>query len=120
MELLESRVVRPRQARWCLGRENNLLILRMKRRFAIRAAKFWLETVAIFVVRGKKEFHGADEMRGSFEGAIRVPLRALSFLFNDIAFLCIPRKSLKFHWFLFSIATIPTNHIQRQRGHRSH
>ena len=31
------------------------------------------------------------EKRGSFEGAIRVPLRALLFLFNNLVFLCIPR-----------------------------
>jgi hypothetical protein len=43
--------------------------------------------------------------RGSFEGAIRIPLHALSFLFNDLAFLVIPRKSLKFLTLLFSVPT---------------
>jgi len=49
-----------------------------------------------------------EEKRGSFEGAIRIPLRALSFLFNDLAFLRIPRKSLKFLTLLFSIPTAHT------------
>jgi hypothetical protein len=48
------------------------------------------------------------ENRGSFKGAIRIPLRALMFLFNDLAYLCIPRKSLKFLALLFSIPTAPT------------
>jgi hypothetical protein len=39
----------PAQARWCLGREGNLLILKMRCRFAIRAAEFGPETEAIFV-----------------------------------------------------------------------
>jgi hypothetical protein len=52
-----------------------------------------------------------NQNRGSFEGAIRIPLRALLFLFNDLAFLRNPRKSLKFHWILFSIATDPTNDL---------
>ena len=99
--------MRPRQPRWCLGGERNLLILKMKCRFAIRAAKFGPETDAVFVLRGNKEFHETDEMRGSFEGAIRIPLRALSFLFSDLAFLCIPCKSLKFLPSLFSISTTP-------------
>jgi len=47
------------------------------------------------------------EIRGSFDGAIRIPLHALMLLFNDLAFLCIPRKSLKFHALLFSISTAP-------------
>ncbi len=39
---------------------------------------------------------------------MRIPLRAPSFLFNDLAFLRIPRKSLKFLQLLFSIPTAPT------------
>jgi len=35
------------------------------------------------------------------EGAIGIPLRALSFIFNDLAFPCIPRMSLKFLTSLF-------------------
>jgi hypothetical protein len=50
-----------------------------------------------------------EESRGSFEGAIRIPLHASSFFFNDLAFLVIPRKSLKFLTPLFSIPTAPTN-----------
>ena len=50
-----------------------------------------------------------EEKRGSFEGAIRIPLHASSFLFNDLAFLVIPRKSLRFLAALFSIPTAPTN-----------
>jgi hypothetical protein len=53
---------------------------------------------------------GLTKMRGSFEGAIRIPLRSSLFLFNDLVFLRIPRKSLKFHSSLFSIPTAPTNH----------
>src|SRR5260370_36156334 len=48
------------------------------------------------------------ESRGSFEGAIRIPLHASLFLFNDLPFLRIPRKSLKFPTLLFSIPTAPT------------
>ena len=47
--------------------------------------------------------------RGSFEGAIRIPVHSSSFLFNDLVFLRIPRKSLKFLTLLFSIRTAPTN-----------
>src|SRR5258708_12954353 len=36
------------------------------------------------------------EKRGSFEGAIRIPLHASLFLFIDLAFLAIPRKSFGF------------------------
>jgi len=39
------------------------------------------------------------------EGAIRIPLHASSFFFNDLVFLVIPRKSLKFLTPLFSIFT---------------
>jgi len=46
-----------------------------------------------------------EEKRGSFEGAIRIPLHASSFFFNDLVFLVIPRKSLKFLTPLFSIPT---------------
>jgi hypothetical protein len=49
-----------------------------------------------------------EEKRGSFEGAIRIPLPASSFFFNDLVFLVIPRKSLKFLTPLFSIPTAPT------------
>jgi hypothetical protein len=37
-----------------------------------------------------------------------MPLHALLFLFSSLAFLCIPRKSLKFLTLLFSIPTAPT------------
>jgi hypothetical protein len=50
-------------------------------------------------------------MRGSFEGAIRIPLRASSFLFNDLVFLRIPRKSLKFLTSVFSIPTARSSHL---------
>jgi hypothetical protein len=56
----------------------------------------------------KIEFNGTDEMRGSFEGAIRIPLHASLFLCNDLAFLCIPCKSLKFLALLCSIPSAPT------------
>jgi hypothetical protein len=49
-----------------------------------------------------------EEERGSFEGAIRIPLHASPLLFNDLVFLVIPRKSLKFLMPLFSIPTAPT------------
>jgi hypothetical protein len=51
-----------------------------------------------------------EEKRGSFKGAIRIPLHASLFLFNDLAVLCIPCKSLRFLTLLFSIPTAPTNH----------
>jgi hypothetical protein len=83
------------------------LILGIERRFAIRAAKFGPEADAISRREGR-EFHRTNEKRGSFEGAIRIPLRALLFLFNDLAFPRIPRNSLKFLRSLFSIPTAPT------------
>ena len=43
--------------------------------------------------------------RRKSEGAIRIPLHALTFLFNDLAFPGIPCRSLKFHSSLFSIPT---------------
>jgi len=46
-----------------------------------------------------------EEKRGSFEGAIRIPLHASSFFFNDLVFLVIPRKSLRFLTPLFSVPT---------------
>src|SRR5882724_283924 len=46
------------------------------------------------------------QKRGSFEGAVRIPLHALLFLFKDLAFLRIPSKSLKFR-LLLSIPTTP-------------
>src|SRR5713226_10761807 len=49
------------------------------------------------------------EKRGSFEGAIRIPLHASLFLFIDLAFLAIPCKSFGFLTLLFSIPTAPTN-----------
>jgi hypothetical protein len=45
------------------------------------------------------------EKRERLEEAIRIPLRALPFLSSDLAFLRIPRKSVRFHWFLFSNPT---------------
>jgi len=38
----------------------------------------------------------SQEKRGSFEGAIRIPLRSPLFIFNDLMFLRIPRKSADF------------------------
>src|SRR5260370_2628210 len=55
------------------------------------------------------------EKRGSFEGAIRLPLPASLFLFIDLAFLAIPRKSFGFPTLLFSsIPTAPTNFFSFQ------
>jgi len=144
--------VRPRQTRCYLFElaKRNLLILSMKRRVAIRAVRFDPKPTLSSRYE-KREFHRTDEKRGSFEGAIRIPLRALSFLsrnsilsplesvdldieflahtttpkgwpvlFNNLVFLRVPRKSLNFHWFLFSIPNTPNNHIQRRWGYRSH
>jgi hypothetical protein len=78
-------------------------------RLAIRAARFEHEADFPFWAVGEEstleEFHKIGKERGSFEGAIRISCHALSFLFNDLAFLGIPRKSLKFHASLFSIPT---------------
>jgi hypothetical protein len=63
-----------------------------------------------------------EEKRGSFEGAIRIPLHASSFLFNDLAFLVIPRKFLRFLTPLFSVPTdraslqLKTEKLQFFRG----
>src|SRR6266481_3285076 len=51
--------------------------------------------------------------RGSFRGAIRIPLHALLFLFNDLAFPLIPRKSWKFLTLLFSISTAPNKQYSK-------
>jgi hypothetical protein len=68
------------------------LILRTKRRFAIPAAEFGPETERFLIWREERELHRTDERRGSFEGAVRIPLHALLLLFSSLAFLCIPRK----------------------------
>jgi hypothetical protein len=60
----------------------------------------------------EKRISSTKEKRGSFEGAIRIPLNASLFLFNDLAFLRIPRKSFRFPTLLFSIPTAPTKHSQ--------
>jgi hypothetical protein len=49
-ELLESRDVRPKQARWCLGREKNVSIFGMKHRLASVPLNLGPKTDAIFVV----------------------------------------------------------------------
>ena len=54
--------------------------------------------------------------RESFEGAIRIPSRASSFLFNDLEFLRIPRKSLQFLASLFSIPTTPASSLSLSNG----
>ena len=48
--------------------------------------------------------------RRTIEGPIRIPLHSQLFLFNALAFPCIPSKSLKFRLVVFSIPTAPTNH----------
>ncbi len=53
------------------------------------------------------------EKRGSFEGAIRIPLHASLFPFNDLAFRRISRKSFRFLTLLLSIPTAPTKSSQR-------
>src|SRR5258708_7728605 len=58
----------------------------------------------------RQRYSMTKESRGSFEGAIRIPLHASLLLFNDLVFLSIPCKSLKFLTLLFSIPTAPTNH----------
>jgi hypothetical protein len=78
----------------------------MKRRVTIRAVRYDPKPTLSSRYE-KREFHRTDEKRGSFEGAIRIPLRTLSFLFNNLVFLRVPRKSLKFHSSLFSIPTAP-------------
>jgi hypothetical protein len=80
--------------------------------FAIRAAKFVSEADFPLGAVGEKptpqESYKIGKKRGSFEGAIRISCHALSFLFNDLAFLGIPRKPLKLLTLLFSIPTAPT------------
>jgi hypothetical protein len=65
-------------------------------RLAIRAARFVPEADfrrgAMVKNRRPRKF-GNRENRGSFEGAIRIPLRSPLLLFNDLTFLDVPRKS---------------------------
>src|SRR5271165_5446592 len=88
---------------------------RITRQLAIRAAKFGPEADFEFeaVDRNSNGIRNASisTERGSFEGATRIPLHAPSFLFNDLAFLWIPRKPVKFLALLFSIPTAPTNFL---------
>src|SRR5437879_12178228 len=49
--------------------------------------------------------------RGAIKGPIRIPLHSQLFLFNALAFPCIPSKSLKFRLVVFSIPTAPTDHL---------
>jgi hypothetical protein len=48
------------------------------------------------------------KIRGSFKGAVTVPLHSLTLFFSDLASHSISRKSLRFHPLLFSIPTAPT------------
>jgi len=96
--------------------------LRGECRPAIQAARFVSE--ADFQSGQWVENHDGvisqnQEKRGSFEGAIRILLDALRFLVNDLAFLRIPRKSLKFLTLLFSIPTAPTSHPFSQQQLKS-
>src|SRR5882672_2176135 len=85
-----------------------------ERRLAIRATRFVSEADFPSGAAGEQpkpeEIWQSREKRGSFEGAIRIPLHASSFFFNDLVFLVIPRKSLKFLTPLFSIPTAPIIH----------
>jgi hypothetical protein len=78
----------------------------MKYRLAVRAAEFVPEADSVFEC-GWEKHNLIRRRRGSFEGAIRMPLRSSLFLFNDLVFLRIPRKSLKF---LTSLFSLPTSH----------
>ncbi len=84
------------------------------RRLAIRAAKF--EPEADYATWTVSEIHSDGisvvvKKRGAIKGPIRIPLHSQLFLFNALAFPCIPSKSLKFRLVVFSIPTAPTNHL---------
>jgi hypothetical protein len=77
-------------------------------RFAVRAAKFGPEVDYLFRALGAAHDGGnCSRKRGSLKGAVKVPLRVSSFLFNALAFRSTPRKSLKSLSLLFSIPTAP-------------
>jgi hypothetical protein len=67
-------------------------------RLTIRAARFVCEADfprgAVGEQTNAKGIWQNREKRGGFEGAIRISLRAPSFLFNSLAFLRIPLESL--------------------------
>ena len=84
------------------------------RRLAIRAAKF--EPEADYATWTVSEIHSdgisvVEKKRGAIKGPIRIPLHSQLFLFNALAFPCIPSKSLKFRLVVFSIPTAPTIHL---------
>ena len=70
----------------------------MKCRLAIRAANFGPEA-DISCEQWRQNLNTREKTR---------KLCASSFLFNDLEFLVIPRKSLRFLTLLFSIPTAPT------------
>jgi hypothetical protein len=91
-----------------ISEQKGIPVVQVKSRLAICAAILGPEAdLSCRQCVQKKTFRisTTDEKRGSFEGARRIPLRARTFLFNDLAFLRIPRKSLKFLTLLFSIPT---------------
>ena len=99
---MESSVAEPKET----------VAVHAKSRLAIRAAILGTEADLSCRQRVEKSTFGIstiDEKRGSFEGAIRIPLRALSFLFNDLVIRRIPCKPLQFLLLVFSIPTAPTN-----------
>jgi len=81
-------------------------------RLAIRAAILGLEadfSCGRSVNKSTFRISTTDEKARGFEGAIRITLHAISFLFRSLAFLRISRKSLKFLPSLFSIPTTLKN-----------
>jgi len=82
------------------------------RRLAIRAAKFEPEADCATWTVSEIRSDGisvVEKKRGAIKGPIRIPLHSQLFLFNALAFPCIPSKSLKFRLVVFSIPTAPAN-----------
>jgi hypothetical protein len=85
------------------------------RRLAIRAAKF--EPEANYAIWTVIEIHsdGISVVEKN-EGPIRIPLHSQLFLFNALAFPCIPSKALKFRLVVFSIPlSLPTSRLRKHK-----
>lgn len=83
---------------------------------AIRAERFLPKADSSFAAVGEKSLKRElvrREKRGSFKGAAGNPLRAPSFLFNDLVIRRIPRKSVQFHSLVSSSPTAPSKFLSQ-------
>ena len=81
-------------------------------RLAIRAAKFEPKADCATWTVSETHCDGISVVEKN-EGPIRIPLHSQLFLFNALAFPCIPSKSLKFHTSIFDHRPYQPSHLLR-------